>query len=91
MKIYVIFGSTGEYSDRTEWPVKAVKDLDRAQEIVTLASEYANTLFAKFENEEVSKHSNEGQELVSKNPHDPEMKMDYTGTSYYYTEVELEE
>jgi hypothetical protein len=84
MKIYVVFGSTGEYSDRTEWPVKAFYDEDKAKELVENASEEADRIFANREN----KYSRRNDES---NKFDPDMRMDYTNTSYYFIAVELEE
>lgn len=48
MKIYAVFGVSGEYSDRKEWPVKAFWDegradkyaLDCIKEATRLAKEY---------------------------------------------------
>lgn len=40
--IYVVMGSTGEYSDRTEWPVCAYSDKSEAQTHCQLATAYVN-------------------------------------------------
>ena len=34
MKIYLVIGSRGEYSDHQEWPIKAFKEKDKAQQFV---------------------------------------------------------
>lgn len=81
-KIFVVEGTTGEYSDRSEWPVMAYVDEEKAKEHVVNAERRAKELEATrrdyFDN--VEKGANE---------FDPEMIMDYTGTSYYYYDVEL--
>jgi hypothetical protein len=84
MLIYVVEGSTGEYSDHTEWLVKAYKDESKAKAHVVRATEVANKLFQSRE----SKFS-EGENET--NPYDPDMRMDYTGVHYTYFSVELEE
>lgn len=48
MKIYAVFGVAGEYSDRTEWPVRAFRDeakadsfcLDCIKEVKRLSGEF---------------------------------------------------
>ena len=84
MTIYVVMGSTGEYSDRTEWPVHAFEDKERAEELVAKAQEEANRIF------ETRKASFlEGEPIH--NPFDPhESRMSYDGTSYFMYEVEYE-
>lgn len=75
-KIHVVMGATGEYSDRGEWPVKAFLDLSRAQQLV-LDAEGAVREIQTLERE--------------KNPFDPDMKIDYTGTTYFIYDVMLDE
>ncbi len=75
--IWVVFGTTGEYSDRDEWPVRAFYSKSNAERLVAAATARANEIFA----------SEEYQSGV--NPYDPEMKMDYTGTTYYVVEVPI--
>lgn len=82
MKIYVVFGKTGEYSDRMEWPVKAFKKKEKAERLVSEAEKHAKII-------EVTR-KDEYRVPEGINPLDPKMQMDYTGTSYYYIEVELE-
>lgn len=83
MIVYVVFGRTGEYSDREEWLVKAFTSENSAKELVLKATEAA----AKV------RTSRESEYRVQKgvNLFDPEMAMDYTGTFYYYEPVELEQ
>jgi glucose-6-phosphate 1-dehydrogenase len=89
--IYVVFGSTGEYSDRTEWPVLAYTSEINAQSHVTRATGYANTIFQAVESGEVEKYSDQFDRLVQSNPYDSKMMMDYTGTNYYIVETTLYE
>jgi len=82
MRIYVVMGTTGEYSDRTEWPVKAFTVKRKAERLITLATEDAKRL--ESERETTYSNSPEGS-----SEHDPKIQMDYTGTEYFYYEVEL--
>lgn len=85
MKIFIVEGSTGEYSDHDEWPVAAYKDEELAKEHVRLADEeYRVWLGGR---DPYSLGYLERQEVV--NSYDPEMRMDYTGLSYSYYTVEL--
>jgi len=83
--IHVVFGSTGEYSDRSEWPVKAFRTEATAQELVLAATKSANEVFA------ARKRKYSYNVPKGANPHDPHMEMDYTGTRYYVVTVALED
>lgn len=86
-KIWIVSGATGEYSDRTEWLVKAFCTEKRAADFVDKLDDYMRKEKAKF-------GPNIGWDnrsaIAENNPYDPNMRMDYTGTNYYYEEVELE-
>lgn len=73
--IYVVMGTTGEYSDRTEWPVVAYTNESDARRHVELAGNEAKTIFATRKD----RYSTDG--IV--NPFDPKMEMDYMGTEYF--------
>jgi hypothetical protein len=78
MKIYIVEGSTGEYSDRQDWIVCAYQSKEKAEEHADKAEHRAKEMLPK-------RYSNfEGQ-----NEFDPHMRMDYTGTEYYVIETEL--
>lgn len=79
--LYVVMGTTGEYSDRDEWPVAAYEEKELAELHVTLAEKRANELAAaEWRSYDGPKKPNE---------YDPDMEMDYTGTRYFYYEVPL--
>ena len=80
--VYVVVGSTGEYSDRSEWYVAAYFDEELAKEHVMLADEKGRELFA-------SDNTWKGRiEMKGKNPWDPDgQSPDYTGWTYYYESV----
>lgn len=79
MKIYIVYGSTGEYSDRNEWPVAAYADEALAQCHVAAATRWyqENDCFEKREG------------AWGCNPFDPAMSIDYTGTHWYLGGVDL--
>jgi hypothetical protein len=82
IQVHVVMGSTGEYSDRSEWPVCAYQDKARADEHADLAKNEAHKLAKarKSRYEDVKEGSN---------IYDPKMYMDYTGTDYYVLSVDL--
>lgn len=80
-KIYVVMGTTGEYSDRTEWPVKAFLDEERAKALVLAATERSKELQAS--------RATKYERPKGVNQYDPSMEMDYTGTEYYLMTVPL--
>ena len=89
MKIYIVEGSTGEYSDHCEWAVKAFVSEQKAKDLVTKASEVANEIFACSELDRSDiKYVDRWK---ATNPFDLGMQMDYNGTRYKYYDIELDE
>lgn len=86
--IYVVFGTTGEYSDRSEWPVRAFRTEAQAQELIEKASAAAREVFLKYESGELHRWDIDDGDF---NPYDSKMQIDYTGTTYYIYKVELDE
>lgn len=85
--IYILFGTTGEYSDREEWMVKAFTNERSAILLEKQLSEFARVEFQnsqKADSEWDYRHN-----LTHKD--DSGFRMDYTGTFYFINEVELEE
>jgi len=81
--IYCVFGTTGEYSDREQWPVKALRTELAAQEFCLKAKD----LCRKFDE---CNSLNDGRNKFN-HPMDPNFQCTYTGTSYDYYTMELEE
>lgn len=88
-QVFIIEGNTGEYSDRTNWLVKAFLDEEAAQN-------FARELTSKLEElgldvgccgdwEEREVKSKEMKKL------DPWFQNDYTGSHYCLLNVELED
>jgi hypothetical protein len=84
MTIYVVQGSTGEYSDHREWLVRAYSDEEKAKAKVVRCTERANAAQAAgvciYDSVESAPFRNE----------DPMLQLDYTGTNYSILKVEYE-
>lgn len=80
MIIYIVFGSTGEYSDHIEWILKAFTDKSAAEDLVANATVEAQEAIKKYPRYSIPKGANK---------YDPQMKVDYTGVNYYLVECEL--
>lgn len=96
--IYVVEGSTGEYSDHCEWPVAAYSRLEDAQARILRCEEGYRAACAEckrkgcepaFELDDVPTPCYQHR-ATGTNPHDPDMQVDYTGTRYSYFEVDLD-
>ena len=73
-QIWVVYGQTGEYSDHSEWTVAAYTTEEEANKHARLATEWYKAAGATE-----LRRDYEGK---SKNPHDPFMRVDYTGTEW---------
>lgn len=87
-RLWVVMGGTGEYSDRCEWPVRAYRDKSRAELEVSRLSEEAKAFEARVPYDYGSGRCAEVM-AHGKKVGDPGFASDYTGTSYFYYEVEL--
>ena len=84
MKISIVMGTTGEYSDRSEWPVRAFLTARRAEKYALAAKQRADVI--------AQEHG--GMDILQQKPNelDPGMRMDYTGTEYFVVaDIELDE
>jgi len=88
MKIYVVFGNTGEYSDYREWMVCAYKKEDLAMARV---SELEHLLTINGANKDIDWDEREkiAARIRSVENGDPGCDIDYTGSNYFYRETEL--
>jgi hypothetical protein len=96
LTIYVVEGSTGEYSDRNDWPVRAFRTEEAAKAEVTRLSELARVYEQKKDETpdfwdiqyDTAKHAAFKAAIGIDDPH---FSMDYTGTRYAFYAVELED
>lgn len=82
MLIYVVMGECGEHLDRSEWPVKAFVDKHDAETLIANATIRGQEITAAFNRDYEAK--------LGENQFDP-MHTGYTGVSYFFYEVELEQ
>lgn len=81
MKIYIVEGNTGEYDDYRCWPVHAYADETKAKE----HADNAQNWLTDYGPERWRK---ERWDVAPKNPYDPNMYVDYTGTKYSVYSIE---
>ena len=94
LKIYVVFGATGEYSDRSEWNVVALHSKEAAEKYAEACMTEAQRIVSY--NDEFGKSyrdykydSVESPEWI-KHKFDPQFYCDYTDrTNYSVSEVPL--
>lgn len=92
MKIYVVQGSTGEYSDHREWLVCAFKEEQQAKNFVVQLTQEANTMLAKYKHRYDWKCGKSGRMFDRElPPNDHFFDCDYTGFNYTYCDVELKD
>lgn len=75
-EIWVVFGSTGEYSDHSEWMVAAYTTKEAAEK----HAEKCRQWYDDKGGVEMRQHYWKAD--AEKNPHDPNMSVDYTGTTW---------
>lgn len=88
-KVFVVMGSTGEYSDRREWGVRAFFEQPAAEDFAFKAT--ARALEIK-QSEWFSQRHFYPRPEMPKSQFDPDLTdMDYTGADYFVVEVPLAE
>lgn len=85
-RIWIVMGSTGEYSDRREWPVIAFTSEDAAKERIAALDVRMQQIPQEWRDDRWE-HEVKIKEHMA--PLDPNFSMDYTGTSYFFYEVEV--
>jgi len=83
-EIFVVQGSTGEYSDRIEWIVAAFASEHEAYERADNAKAEADRLFEETKDSLLAR-------LDAKNKYDEAMEIDYTGVIYGVIKIKLYE
>ena len=91
MTIYVAFGFTGENADYSAWPVKSFFSEAKAKEYCVFANNRSRDIYTEeggWDSWNKARNQLQNKEVV--NEYDPKMRLDYTGTNYYYIITELE-
>lgn len=98
MRIYVVQGSCGEYSNHEEWLVCAFKEEQKAKDFVIQLTQEAQALVSRYGNSHYSwlygddpdplKFRDESEKELP--PNDPHFNFDSSGFNYTYLETDLE-
>ena len=97
MKVYIVSGFTGEYSDYTEWIAKAYIDEIKAKDYLTVLNNKLKEMDVFYDEDyelaSVFKWNINDKKLLALDVStlDERFKMDYTGTGYKLMVVEVEE
>lgn len=91
MKVYIVQGNSGEYSDRVDWLVKAFISESKA-------IEFRDFLESKLKERGLHAHSDAAihslkertKKSIPMTQYDPDFYGDYTGTYYCILSVDLE-
>ena len=84
--IWMVGGTTGEYSDRTEWVVDAWRSKAEAKARVL----FLTTKMQELGISTLERYRTPWERAVDEmKKTDPDFSNDYTGTSYYLCELEL--
>lgn len=90
MKVHVVMGATGEWSDRIEWPVRAYRSEEAARaEVLRLTNAAMEYVTARGDDIFGANDETERLTEAHRAQYDPGFSCDYTGTSYFIYDVEL--
>ena len=90
MSLFIVIGTTGEYSDRSEWIVAAYWDQEKALEHAARARRRTAEIAASFGSNYLDLlKARDASDPGTKNIWDPNWSRDYTGTDYTVAEVPL--
>lgn len=90
--VYICFASTGEYSDRSEWPLHGYKTEQEAKDFVTRADAAFKERWVQCNTEDRYPDYERLYHLFEKGwfPECPELAdPDYTGFYFWYNAVEV--
>jgi hypothetical protein len=92
IKIFIVRGTTGEYSAKTTWTVRAFRKEEDAKALVLLAEEKSRQAFLKAQEvgEDAWYRDVAEQYFPELIELDSQFYMDYCGTNYFYEECFLE-
>lgn len=85
--VWIVMGTTGEYSDRSEWPVVACTSEEGAKARVAALDIRMQQMPQEWREDRLA-HMDEIKAHMA--PLDGSFSMDYTGTSYFVYEVPVE-
>lgn len=71
--VYVVYGSTGEYSDHTEWTIAVYTTEEQAKDHAARATKWVKENIDYYDSD---------YDKSKTNPYDPSCRVGYTGTEY---------
>lgn len=84
-EVFIIYGTTGEYSDRSEWAVAVVESESDAKTFVTALKQQYQQIPQSMHDD---RWENEDR-MKAIMTLDPYFSTDYTGTNYFYGSAEF--
>jgi len=87
MKIYVVIGATGEYSDKSEWPVCWRSTLAEAELVVQVCNREAAE-YKRWDDAHYGAVEWDEKQAKLAKMFDPYFVCDYTGTTYHVWTIE---
>jgi hypothetical protein len=91
MKLYIVMGSTGAYSDYHKWTVCAYKSREMAKKHAEIAAYKIKKMFCEMKIFGIARGEVTEKLRENKWIWDPKISMDYTGVSYFVVKLELKE
>lgn len=89
-QVWIVMGSTGEYSDRTDWNVDAWTTEEAAiNRVANLDRLMLELGLSRLNHSDYISREAESKKMKEHPDGDPNFQRDYTGTSYSYSMVEL--
>jgi hypothetical protein len=89
MMVYIVEGRCGEYSDHRTWNVCAYMNRESAKAKVADLTQKVAAAKVKFGEEEIQYAHSDSAKEIAEFIGDPYFQSDYTGTSYYLSEVDV--
>jgi hypothetical protein len=83
-KIYIVYGESGDYSDREKWLVKAFKTIKQAEEFIKDVETEANNILWDLKNKKIKRSD------VIVNKYDSNFRIYGDHITYDYEELEIE-
>lgn len=93
--VWILQGSTGEYSDRVDWIVRAYKDKEQATRDCSKANDQAEQYYKMVLETDLRYPTSEADYAEEARLRkeilvvDPDARFDYTGTTYWVTRCDL--
>jgi hypothetical protein len=81
--VWIVFGSTGEYSDRREWMVEAHSTEEGAKKRIARLDLLMQEIGPQVDWYDYQRQEAAVRAMKEHPEGDPDFRQDYTGTSYY--------